>query len=185
MKKRHIIQLIFFITSIILLILCARQILSDVHEYCPYSFVCIGLNSLFMIITPAMIIGCLIVLSTLFFGRWFCSYVCYFGSLSEFLYFCIPSRKIKVSRKVELTLGYFRYVVLIATVVMSWLGAVYFIDFCPHIILTSYKLIFWVGLFLLLVLSVFVCKIWCRYLCPFGALQSLMMGMKRVKKRNG
>jgi len=185
MKKRHIIQLIFFIISVGLIFLYARQLLSsDIHEYCPYSIVCIGLNTLFAIFTPAMIIGCLILLSSLFFGRWFCSYVCYFGSLSEFIFFCIPGKKIKISTRANRVLQYVKYVVLLATLILSYFGFSYFIYFCPHYILANFSLIFGSVLCLILLISVFVNRLWCRFLCPFGAMQSVILKTKGIFTRN-
>jgi len=187
MKTRHLIQLIFFFISIGLLVLIAKRLVpTDVHDFCPYSIICFGISSHLTIITTASIIGGIILISCIFFGRWFCLFVCYFGSLSEFLFSWLYTGKIKPSGWLDIALQYVKYIVLLATAILAWLGIVVFISFCPHVILTNLSLIFGVGLGAILLLSVFINRPWCRYLCPYGALQNIVINISNLfkKKRN-
>jgi len=184
MKTRHLIQLVFFIISVGLLVLIARElILADVHEFCPYSIICFGLSSHLTIIYTAMIVSCVILASCIVFGRWFCTYICYFGSLSEFLFSWLYTGKIKLAGWLDTTLLYLKYIVLLATVTLAWLGVAFFISFCPHVIFTNLSLIFGIGLGIILLLSVFINRPWCRYLCPYGALQSIVINISYIFKK--
>jgi len=184
MKTRHLIQLIFFIISVGLLVLIARELIpADVHDFCPYSLICFGVSSHLTIFYTAMIISCVILLSCIVFGRWFCSYICYFGSLSEFLFSWLYTGKIKPAGWLDSVLQYVKYIVLLATVVLAWLGLVFFITYCPHVILTNLTLIFGIGLGVILLLSIFINRPWCRYLCPYGALQNIVINISSIFKK--
>ena len=80
MKKyfRAIIQTVFFVISLALLYLIIRQRINlDVHDFCPYSIVCFGVANIsimpYFIPIFAVIAGILVLLSSVFLGRWFCS----------------------------------------------------------------------------------------------------------------
>ena len=186
MKKnhRHIIQTVFFLISIGLLIYIALGKNYDVvHEFCPFSKVCFGLRDLFtnpfFMLFFVKIVGILILISAFFFGRWFCSHVCYLGSLQEFIYAKTPFKKyrrIKIPYKLHSVLKHLKYVVLLCVAAMTMMGMRQFVDFCPQYIIVSIAVIsrvFIIYLGFIIISSFFVERIWCRYLCPFGALQAI------------
>ena len=194
--KRKIIQTVFFVVSIALLYFIIRGGLAkDVHEFCPYSMVCIGTSTLFKIVFPAMLLGILIPISSIFWGRWFCSWVCFLGTAQESL-FKTRKKFIKtkdpVPTKLDKYLSYTKYFVLWVTVCLSIYGTMWFMNFCPQNIITSYNTIgygFVAFISLIFIASIFIQRVWCQYFCPFGALQLLAikvgLSFKKMKKNRG
>lgn len=132
------------------------------------------------------------------FGRLICGYICPFGLIQDLLY-KIPSRKVKVNKKVNGVLKYLKYVVL---VVFVFLLPMFIVDefgissptFCKYIcpagtleggvplLLTNPSLRASIGLLfswkmfilvLVIVGSIFIYRPFCRYLCPLGALYAI------------
>lgn len=136
----------------------------------------------------------LLILFGVTMGRWICGFLCPFGLLQDLTY-KIKSKKIIMSEKLGF-LKYTKYVVLIVMVIVLPMtilneygnGLPYFCAYlCPSgtffgaLPLISvndslreligfqfyYKLSILIGL---LVLSVFLYRVFCRYLCPLGAI---------------
>ena len=171
---RKIIQMIFFVLSLSLLYLIIKGDIFDVHQFCPYSIVCFGIANLFkrpfFILYPIMIFGILVPLSTVFLGRWFCSYICYFGTLQELLYSLIHFKKVKkitVSQKNDVILKFLKFIVLLLTIIMSTFGFSKFMNFCPQNIIAYFSIISLAGVIFLsfvIFISFFIERFWCRYL---------------------
>ncbi len=149
-----------------------------------------------------------IVLFGLLLGRTICGFLCPFGLIQELLY-KIKSPKLKKS-KVTHVLSYFKYVVLVAFVVILPLAFALpgFCEFiCPAgtleggVGLLSNKanesslsmlgpLFSWKFTLLVLIVvgSVFVYRIFCRFFCPLGAIYGFfcrvaMLGVKLDKTK--
>ena len=132
------------------------------------------------------------------FGRFICGWLCPFGFIQDLLN-KIPSKKIKVNKKVNNVLKYFKYVILALFVIIFPIFLVnefgisppYFCQYiCPvgtleggiPLILMNKSLRESVGylflwkLFILIcviISSIFIYRPFCRYICPLGAFYSL------------
>ena len=141
----------------------------------------------------------LIALFGILLGRFFCGYLCPFGLLQDLLH-KIPTPKIKVPAKLNRILSFGKYVMLIGVVMLLPLIArnsfgmsdPYFCKYvCPAgtigggiplVVLNpamreaAGSLFVWkVTLAIaILVLSVFLYRVFCRYLCPLGAFYGIL-----------
>lgn len=132
------------------------------------------------------------------FGRFICGWLCPFGLIQDLLY-KVPSKKIKVPNKVNNVLKYLKYIILILFVIILPMFLVnefgisppYFCEFiCPvgtleggiPLVLSNESLRGAVGylfgwkmfiLISIILLSVFIYRPFCRYVCPLGAFYSL------------
>ena len=133
-------------------------------------------------------------LVTLTIGAAFCGYLCPLGSVQDW-FGCIGKKIFKkkynrfVGRKVDNLLSYMRYgVLLIIMVQTTRMLTLVFQRVDPYYALFH----FWTGdvfitallvLGTTLVLSLFVERPWCRWFCPFGALQGIMQLLSPWKIR--
>ena len=133
---------------------------------------------------------------TLLFGPVFCGWICPFGTVQEFL--GKIGRKIFKKRynhfipiRLDMLLRYLRYIILILVVVKTATTAkLLFSNFDPYFALFN----IWsdevtrLSLFILavvLIVSLFIERPWCKYLCPLGALLGIFNFFRIVKlKRN-
>lgn len=143
-------------------------------------------------------VGAILLLYGLFFGRWICGFLCPFGLVQELLH-KIPTPKLKKS-KFTRALTYLKYVILVFFVVLIPLAYAFrdfpLPGFCKYICpagtlegalgllsnaanqsylgmlgpLFTWKFLLMVSI---LVASVFIFRIFCRFLCPLGAIYGL------------
>lgn len=132
------------------------------------------------------------------FGRFICGWLCPFGFFQDLLY-KIKVKKIKVNKKLDNVFKYLKYAILLLFVIILpmfltnefGLGKPYFCEFiCPAgtleggipLVLLNEDLRGTIGflfawkLFILIaiiILSIFVYRPFCRYLCPLGAFYSI------------
>ena len=138
---------------------------------------------------PYYMLGMILLLGTLL-GRFVCGFLCPFGLLQELLY-KIPTKKVKKG-KWSRTLSYVKYVVLAVFVVVIPL-AFAVPGFCKYICpqgiiegaiplaiadgdvramlgkLFSFKLVIAI---VIIVAAVFIFRVFCRFICPLGAIYS-------------
>ena len=138
-----------------------------------------------------------IIVSTIVIGRFFCGWFCSFGALNDLMYYLnkkIFKVKFKINPKVDNILKYIKYIVLLFIIVVSWtLGSnilkgtspwdAFAQITSPSIVISSFA----IGLVLLLLISVgafFIERFFCRYLCPLGAVFSLIsrIGIFKINK---
>jgi NosR/NirI family nitrous oxide reductase transcriptional regulator len=128
------------------------------------------------------------IVSTLLWGRLYCGRVCAYGALTQLLDRIIPKRlRVEVPRRIEQRALLIKYVILAATV------AYFLVTRDPSI----YRYVepfwmfggqastpMWVGLGILLVATVFVRNLYCRFLCPLGAALGLLstVSVFRIKR---
>ena len=125
---------------------------------------------------------------TILWGRFFCGYMCAFGSMQELLNFIARKLKIKqitIPAKIEKKLKWIKYAVFVLLVV-TWTLSVSIDTFSPWTVFGqyssykgwktfSYLMTFGGALLLLIVIaSLFSERIFCRYFCPVGAMFSLI-----------
>ena len=130
-----------------------------------------------------------VVVSTLLWGRLYCGRVCAFGALTQLMDAIVPARlRIEVPRKIEQRAAWIKYGVLAA--VMA-----YFVATRDVSLPVRYAEPFWMfglfgttamwtGLAVLLVATVFVRNLYCRFLCPVGATLGILSGLTvfRIKR---
>ena len=136
---------------------------------------------------PSALILLLIILSTAFlFKKGFCSWICPFGLLSDYLtklHLLLFKKQLNLPRWVDFSLRGIKYVIagfflwsIFFKMPVAALGR--FIQ-SPYNTFADIKMLelftkisstsFWV-IVILLFLSVIIKNFWCRYLCPYGAL---------------
>ncbi len=149
---------------------------------------------------PQLAIIFAVIPLTILFGRFFCGFLCSFGSMGDFMWKVARKLKIKplkIGKKADGILKYIKYALLAFLVLFVWtLGAVA-IDASvnPWNIFGMYtSLSGWSnlagfvslgGLFLLLIIvgSMFVERMFCRYFCPLGAVFALVSKLRIIKIR--
>jgi NosR/NirI family transcriptional regulator, nitrous oxide reductase regulator len=128
------------------------------------------------------------VVTTVLWGRLYCGRVCAFGAMTQLLDKIVPARlRFEVPERIERRAGYIKYGLLGATVL-------YFLV-TKNILVYRYVEPFWmfslqasagmwVGLGVLLVATVFVRNLYCRFLCPVGAFLGLLSNLTvfRIKR---
>lgn len=128
---------------------------------------------------------------TIVFGRFFCGYACAFGTLGDavhslYLFLCKKCKKkpLLLKKSWKKPLSYVKYAVLLAVVLLCFLG-VYgdLTGWSPWDVFSmlrsgNFKVgAYWLGcilLVLILVGMVFCERFFCRFLCPMGAVFSLL-----------
>ena len=134
-----------------------------------------------------LILGAAVLVAALLVGNAFCGWICPFGAVQDALTWVrnkVGLRPVRVPERLAAVLGYGRFVVL---AVVLWFSAttsrLWFADYDPYAILFS--LHWWfeysdellVGLGVLAVVllgSLIVDRLWCRFLCPLGAVFSVL-----------
>lgn len=138
---------------------------------------------------PFYILGTLLLFG-LFLGRFICGWICPFGFIQELIY-KIPSKKIR-KNKVTGSLTYLKYIILVIFVIAIPLlklvpgfckyicpvgtleGGIFFTYMDPAIRKIAGVLFTWKVFLMILILltCVFCYRMFCRFLCPLGAIYS-------------
>jgi polyferredoxin len=126
------------------------------------------------------------VVTTLLWGRLYCGRICAFGALTQLIDAVVPKRfQLEVPAKLEQRASYIKYAIL--------LGAIGYFLLTSEIAFYRYIEPFWLFTFdaspvlwtmvgLLLVASIFVRNLYCRFLCPLGAALGLVSSVTTVFK---
>ncbi len=118
-----------------------------------------------------ILVTSVVILSSLVVGRVFCGYVCPPGALQELAYLA-PMKKVKVpsSITVKVRLGVFVAMVVMAVVFSFNLTKVLGLPSLFQMVLGPGLVIF----LAIVIASTVVYRPFCRFVCPFGALSSLL-----------
>lgn len=143
---------------------------------------------------PQLIEILIIIPMTILFGRFFCGWFCSFGFLNDFIYL-ISSKIFKVKFKVDPMLNkalkYIKYLILAFIVLFMWtIGSTKFDTASPWDAfaqitqisqgITGNYLGFIILAFILLG-AMFIERFFCRYLCPLGAVFSIISKVRIFK----
>ncbi|WP_297419823.1 FMN-binding protein [Clostridium sp.] len=154
-------------------------------------------NFNFLQALPSLIEFVAVMFLTIIAGRWFCGWMCAFGAYNDLIYFIskkIFKGKFKVNEKVDSTLKYAKYVVLIFIIIISWtIGSNILESTSPWDVfgqITNISTVIsnlLIGLVLLALITIgafFVERFFCRYLCPLGAVFSIIskIGITKINK---
>ncbi len=123
---------------------------------------------------PLLLIIVFTVVTTLFWGRVFCSSLCPFGALQDFITRLVPRRfQRTVPTRIHDLAIYFKYAVLAFLIVMalaySELSLFQYFEPFGTAFYFSQSLLLWLILAVILAGAVFVPRFYCRYACPLGA----------------
>lgn len=149
---------------------------------------------------PDLLVLFAVIPVTLLFGRFFCGFVCSFGTLGDIVWFIsskLRRKQRRISEKADRVLKLFKYIFLLFIVAMVWtLGVVTFDNslnpwniFGMYATLSGWpsaSVLLSLGFALLLLIiagSVFVQRFFCRYACPLGAFFSVTSKLRFLKIR--
>lgn len=154
-------------------------------------------NFNFLQALPSLVEFVAVMFLTIITGRWFCGWMCAFGAYNDLIYFIskkVFKGKFKVNEKVDSILKYVKYVVLIFIIIISWtIGSNILESASPWDVfgqitnistVISNLLIGFVLLVLITIGAFFVERFFCRYLCPLGAVFSIIskIGITKINK---
>jgi polyferredoxin len=128
------------------------------------------------------------VLSTVLWGRFYCGRVCAFGALTQMMDAVLPARwRIEVPRSIEARASWIKFGLL--AIVLAYYVATrnvlvyqYVEPFWMFTLVGTTPM--WMGLGVLLVATVFVRNLYCRFLCPLGATLGVLSTLTvfRIKR---
>jgi NosR/NirI family nitrous oxide reductase transcriptional regulator len=128
------------------------------------------------------------LVTTILWGRIYCGRVCAFGSMTQLLDKIVPARlRFEVPAKIEQKANYIKYGLLIAVLVYYLATR----DFLIYRVVEPFWMFslqastaMWIGLGVLLVATVFVRNLYCRFLCPVGAFLGIISNLTvfRIKR---
>lgn len=187
---RHLIQLAAFILFPGLFIMVFSAVRDILAAFMGGSF---SASELF----PQIILVFMVFLVTALWGRFFCGFLCSFGMLQELIFFFskrVISGKIRISKRFDAIMKFLKYVILVFIVAGVWILAlsvdsswdpwgVFGMLVSGNFSVVS-SAVPTVGFALLLAIgigSMFVERLFSRYLCPLGALFCAISGKRLYK----
>jgi polyferredoxin len=127
------------------------------------------------------VVSIFVVATTVLWGRVYCGRICAFGALTQLMDAVVPKRlRIEIPKRIEQRAAWIKYGLLAAVVA-------YFIatkDMSVYRYVEPFWMFglfgttpMWIGLATLLLATVFVRNLYCRFLCPVGALLGLISNL--------
>lgn len=137
---------------------------------------------------PFYLLAAFTLVSTVLVGRLYCGRVCAFGALTQLMDAMVPQRlRLNVPRRIEKHAAWIKFGLLVVTlayfVITSEMSIYRYVEpFWMFGMFATTPL--WVGLGLLLLASVFVRNLYCRFLCPVGATLGVLsyLTVFRIKR---
>jgi len=132
---------------------------------------------------PMVILGfSIFIILTLIFDRFFCGYLCPIGALQELVY-NIPSSKITLkNKKYSFTVHTIFFIIFLISGVALSIGILHFFGIYDFFNLYLNSILFFIFV-VVLVVSIFVYRPFCRQICPYGFLLSLTATKSLFKLR--
>ncbi len=179
---RHVIQVVFFIL--------APGLYAGAFSGVKYIFTQVGAGAMIEK-NSFMVTLVLLCVFTMIFGRYFCGYACAFGTLGDYVFLLrkgfeklIKKKLPKIPQKAGKALDYLKYIILLAIIAACFAG-VYdkARGYSPWDVFSMLRALkprlegygLGVGLMIaILVGMVFRERFFCRFLCPMGAVFSLL-----------
>ncbi|AKN31269.1 FMN-binding protein [Clostridium carboxidivorans P7] len=193
-KKIPKLQIIRHITQIIFLIFIPELftlVFSQLKEI--YSMIVKG-NFNIGEAWPHLIGAIIIMTLTIILGRFFCGWFCTFGAVNDFIYLVshkLFKIKFRVNEEIDSKLKYIKYVVLLFIAAVIWTsGSSYFDSYSPWNAFAgmdniSGAVVQYTAGFIILAFiaigAIFIERFFCRYLCPLGAVFSVLSKLRIFK----
>lgn len=199
-----------FIVSILILfsifslrhLIFGGKVAPSIDAICPfggfetlYTYITTG-NFVPGILISGLIVALAVILSMVFFRRGFCGWICPFGIVQE-LFGKITKKKITIPVSIDSKLRYMKYLVLALILILTAItGTLIFKNYDPFLNFFHFgKGVFWdlgeeaalTGFLIAIVivlLSVFIERVWCKYFCPLGAVMALgsRLSFSKIKR---
>jgi polyferredoxin len=127
--------------------------------------------------------------STILWGRLYCGRVCAFGALTQLMDKVVPAKlRVTLPARIERRAAYIKYgllalVLLVFFITRNPLAYYRYVE--PFWMFSRHAtLIEWTGLGVLLIATVFVRNLYCRFLCPLGAFLGIVSNLTvfRIKR---
>ena len=126
--------------------------------------------------SPWLILTAMILITIIFFGPFYCGYICPFGGLQEILSELCKKLRIRISEKLDRHTRYIKYVLLCVSLILFWVtGKMLFLQWSPmQFIFSGHSSpLMLLCISTVLILCIFFFRFWCRYFCPAGAFFTL------------
>lgn len=176
----------------------------SIHSICPFG----ALETVYKVIAGGeylkrtnasnfILFGAIVVLTFLF-GRYFCGFLCALGWMQELvgkLGKLIFKKRFTIPKIVDAPLRYLKYVALVVILIFTWkLGDLVVSPYDPFAAFAHFSagfgelfgefLIGSIIFILMLVLSLFYDRLFCKYLCPMGAFLAILnkISFFRIKR---
>jgi len=134
-----------------------------------------------------------VVVLSILIGRFFCGWLCAFGTFNDLLYLTsskIFKKKVKIPPSVDEKLKYIKYIILLEIIIFIWsMNRVpeksinpwdAFAQLFQIKTMASEMPIAFIFLALITVGAIFIERFFCRYLCPLGAIQAILSKFKII-----
>ncbi|MEQ1580176.1 MAG: 4Fe-4S binding protein [Steroidobacteraceae bacterium] len=122
--------------------------------------------------------------TTVLWGRLYCGRICAYGAFTQLMDAVLPARlRIDIPPAIERRAGYIKYGILFGAIgVFFATGEIAFYRYIEPFWMFTFEAstVLWVGLGVLLVATVFVRNLYCRFLCPLGAALGLVSQITTV-----
>lgn len=134
-------------------------------------------------INKSIALSLAILVTSIFMGRFFCGFICPVGAMQDCFKFIgkkLRLKEIKLIKTKYFSLELLKYFVLVTVMVLSILGRGNILSaFSPWLaylnLFTGFNIqLSSIILFLIILISLFIKRVFCRCLCPLGAFQSLV-----------
>ena len=131
------------------------------------------------------VFGGFVIASTVLWGRLYCGRICAFGALTQLMDAVLPAKlRVNVPRAVERRAAWIKFgllgLVVLYFVVTRDLLVYRFVE--PFWMFSLFgTTAMWTGLAVLLLATVFVRNVYCRFLCPVGAMLGLISNVTVFK----
>ncbi|RPI64294.1 MAG: 4Fe-4S binding protein [Lysobacterales bacterium] len=118
------------------------------------------------------------VVTTIVWGRVYCGRVCAFGALTQLIDAVVPKRfQLEIPAKLEARASYIKYGILFGAIAAYFVTSeISFYRYIEPFWLFTFDAtpVLWTMVGVLLVASIFVRNLYCRFLCPLGAALGLI-----------
>jgi len=125
------------------------------------------------------------IVTTVIWGRVYCGRICAFGALTQLIDAIVPARfQVRIPAALERRASYIKYAILFGAIAYYLLtDENSFYRYIEPFWMFSFEAstLLWVGVGVLLVASVFVRNLYCRFLCPLGAALGLVSALSIFK----
>lgn len=162
-------------------------------------------QSFSMMLIPQLITIIVVMSVTLLLGRFFCGWMCAFGSFTDFIYLIFHKlfkNKIRMNEQADKYMKGIKYIVLVVLIAAVWsfnvtifnttnpwdaFGMLASVGKAPDFAYVATNLTAgFIILLAIIIASIFIERFFCRYLCPIGAIFAIVSKLKvgKIKKNS-